>query len=225
MSFFELPWLELAILVPLASSAFVSQLRDPGRAFRAALVFTGMALVLAILAWFAFAESAAAGHDRGSNIQSLLFGHDIFSLDELSAPLVPAVALLHFLTALATARTKMRRFSFSWSLAAEGLNLATFACQDRWVLVGLLALATVPPYVELVVHANRARVYVIHMTLFVAMLVLGWWLIERTDGVPERIAWWTTLPLMIAVLVRCGTVPVHCWITDWFEHASLGIAI
>jgi NADH-quinone oxidoreductase subunit M len=27
-----------------------------------------------------------------------------------------------------------------------------------------------------------------------------------------------------AILVRCGTVPVHCWVTDWFEHASPGIA-
>ena len=27
------------------------------------------------------------------------------------------------------------------------------------------------------------------------------------------------------VLVRCGTVPAHCWVTDWFEHASFGIAL
>ena len=25
--------------------------------------------------------------------------------------------------------------------------------------------------------------------------------------------------------IRCGTVPAHCWVTDWFEHASLGIAL
>ena len=33
------------------------------------------------------------------------------------------------------------------------------------------------------------------------------------------------LPLLVAILVRCGTVPAHCWVTDWFEHASLGIAL
>ena len=32
-------------------------------------------------------------------------------------------------------------------------------------------------------------------------------------------------PLLVAILVRCGTVPAHCWVTDWFEHASLGIAL
>ena len=26
-------------------------------------------------------------------------------------------------------------------------------------------------------------------------------------------------------MVRCGTVPAHCWVTDWFEHASPGIAL
>ena len=33
------------------------------------------------------------------------------------------------------------------------------------------------------------------------------------------------MPLLAAILVRCGTVPAHCWVTDWFEHASLGIAL
>ena len=33
------------------------------------------------------------------------------------------------------------------------------------------------------------------------------------------------MPLLAAILIRCGTVPAHCWVTDWFEHASLGIAL
>jgi NADH-quinone oxidoreductase subunit M len=33
------------------------------------------------------------------------------------------------------------------------------------------------------------------------------------------------MPLLAAILVRCGTVPAHSWVTDWFEHASLGIAL
>ena len=27
------------------------------------------------------------------------------------------------------------------------------------------------------------------------------------------------------MLIRCGVVPAHVWITDWFEHASFGIAL
>ena len=50
--------------------------------------------------------------------QPHLFGRPLFGVDQLSAPLVVLVALLHFLTALATGRTKMRRFSLTWSLAS-----------------------------------------------------------------------------------------------------------
>ena len=78
--------------------------------------------------------------------------------DPLTLPAYPAAVLLlaagalavpggtrHFLTALATARTKMRRFSFSWSLASEATRLATFSCYQPWVLIGLLAVGTIPP--------------------------------------------------------------------------------
>ncbi len=153
-----------------------------------------------------------------------MFGRQLFSLDEVSAPLVPTVALLHFLTALATARTHMRRFSFSWSLAAEAIRLATFSCRDPWVLIGLLAVSTIPPYIELLNRGRPVRVYVLHMGLFIGLLIVGWMLVESSGG-PRLAAWWTTLPLVAAILIRCGTVPAHCWLTDWFEHASLGIAL
>ena len=97
-----------------------------------------------------------------------------FAVDGLSAPLLPLVALLHFLTALATARTKMARFSFAWMLAGEAVRLATFACVNPWLLVGLLAVATVPPLFELTNRQRPTRVYVVHMGPFVALLVAGW---------------------------------------------------
>ncbi len=80
----------------------------------------GTSFACAVLAWLAFYLGIAARADpaleRRSRASSA--GRSSRSTSS-SAPLVPAVALLHFLTALATARTHMRRFSFSWSLAAE----------------------------------------------------------------------------------------------------------
>ena len=96
-------------------------------------------------------------------MQTYLFGRQLFRMDSLSAPLVVVVALLHFLTALATPRTKMRRFSFSWSLFSEAIRLATFSCQEPWLLIGLLAASTVPPLVELLNRGPSPRVYVLHM--------------------------------------------------------------
>jgi NADH-quinone oxidoreductase subunit M len=158
-------------------------------------------------------------------VQPWLFRDQPFRLDDLNAPLLPAVALLHFLMALATARTHMRRYSVSWSLAAAAIRLATFSCHDPWMLVGLLAIATVPPYVELVSRRRPVGVYVLHMALFVVLLTAGWAAVDTAASISSPRAQWGAALLMAAVLVRCGTIPAHCWVTDWFEHASFGIAI
>ena len=225
MNLLELPWLELAIAAALVGSPIVSRFRDPDRAYHWALFFTGTSFACASLAWLSFYQGVPADLTRGYSLQPWLFGRRFLALDELSAPLVPAIALLHFLTAMATARTHMRRFSFSWSLASESIRLATFSVRDPWLLIALLAVATLTPYVELVNRGRPTRIYVLHMGLFVMLLAGGWALVEftaRPDAPPPG---WATLPLVAAILIRCGTVPAHCWLTDWFEHSSLGIAL
>jgi NADH-quinone oxidoreductase subunit M len=225
MKFLALPWLEMAIGVTLFGSIFVSLVRGPDRAYRWALVFTGASFVAAFMAWLAFYLGTPADMIRQASPQKFLFGRQLLGLDELSSPLVPAVALLHLLTALSTARTHMRRFSFSWSLAAESIRLATFSCAEPWILIGLLSLSTLPPYVELLNRGRPTRVYVLHMALFVGLLVLGWSAVGLSGQASGIAPWWATVPLLLAILVRCGTVPAHCWLTDWFEHASPGIAL
>ncbi len=225
MNILYLPWVEFAIAVALIGSPVISRLKDPYRAYRWGLMFTGTSFVCSVLAWLAFYAGMPAELTSRWSVQPIVFGRQIFGLDELNAPLVPSVALLHFVTALSTARTHMRRFSFSYSLAAEALRIATFTCKEPWILIGLLSLATVPPYIELRIRRRPTRVYVVHMALFVGLLVLGWAAVEAAGLRSGRAAWWATLPLLAAILIRCGTVPVHCWLTDWFEHASLGIAL
>jgi NADH-quinone oxidoreductase subunit M len=223
MNFWNVPWLEVSIAVSLVGSVWVSRFRNSVRAFGWGLAFTAAALFCALLACLGF-YLGPAPVGVGWSVQPYLFGRQLFAVDELSAPLVVLVALLHFLTALATGRTKMRRFSLSWSLASEALRLATFASQDPWLLIGLLAVGTVPPYLELVNRRKPTRVYVLHMALFVGLLVLGWAFVDPTKGHETQTAL-ATLPLLAAVLIRCGTVPAHCWVTDWFEHASFGNAL
>src|SRR6185312_9889623 len=80
-----------------------------------------------------------------------------------------------------------------------------------------------PPYFELRNRRRPTRVYILHMSLFAGLLVLGWAGVEATGSVAPPT--WATVVLMAAILVRCGTVPAHCWVTDWFEHTSPGIAL
>ncbi|MDB5352780.1 MAG: NADH:ubiquinone oxidoreductase subunit 4 [Planctomycetota bacterium] len=219
------PWLELAILITLIGSPIVSRMRDPRRAYRFGMAFTGISFACTFLAWLAFYVGTPPELTQRWSLLYYLFGRQFLALDELSAPLVPAVALLHFLTAMSTSRTHMRRFSFSWSLASEAIRLATFSCKEPWILIGLFVVSTIPPYIELVNRRRPTRVYVFHMALFVFLLVAGWAIVESFGRSSGGVPWWAMLPLVAAVLIRCGTVPVHCWLTDWFEHASIGIAL
>ncbi len=188
----QIPWLELAIAVAAVGSLLTSRHRQPGRAYRWGVAFTGASFVCSVLAWLSFSFRDPAPASPIYSIQTPLFGRQLFLLDNLSAPLVPAVSLLHLLAAVATARTHVRRFSYSWSLAAEAIGLATFSTKEPWVLIGLLAASTVPPYVELLNRRRPTRLYVLHMSLFVGLLVFGWAAIE-SPGPSTPAPWWTCL--------------------------------
>ena len=54
MNLFHLPWLEFAIAAGLIGSPIVSRLRDPNRAYRWGLLFTGISFASALLAWLVF---------------------------------------------------------------------------------------------------------------------------------------------------------------------------
>src|SRR5436305_10203079 len=100
MRLWSLPWVELAIVVPLVGALCVSQFRDAVRAFGWGVAFTGGALACALLAALGFYFGPTPVSDW--SVQPALFGQRLLGVDELSAPLLPLVALLHFLTALAT---------------------------------------------------------------------------------------------------------------------------
>jgi NADH-quinone oxidoreductase subunit M len=184
-------------------------------------VCTATVFTCAVLAWLSFYTGVTARDRQDYSVQHALFGCEYLVMDVLGAPLVPGAALLHLLTAVATARTKMRRFSLTWSLISEAIQTAVFSCTIPWLLIGLLAAGTVSPCIELINRGRSVRIYVLHMALFIGLMSLGWALADGESAVSA----WATVPLMAAVLVRCGTVPVHCWVTDWFEHASFGNAL
>jgi NADH-quinone oxidoreductase subunit M len=123
----------------------------------------------------------------------------------------------------------MRRYSFGGALLSEAILLSTLSCRAPWAIVVLLVLGTLPPLWELRTRRKPVQVYLLHMGLFVAMLVLGWFLIEpRQLGESQQAtsdSWWRLAPLLLAVLIRCGIAPFHCWVTDLFEHDTFGTAL
>lgn len=224
MTELHLPWLELSILAPAAGAIAVARCRDSDTARKWCVVVCGVALFFALGAWQDFQLlQANEAHDHW-RILSRWLGDETFVIDQLSAPLFPLSALLYFLTTVATVRTKIRRFSFTASLVSETILLATLSCKDpRWV-IGLLAVGTVPPYLELASRNRPTRAYLVHMLLFVGLMIAGWSFVEHEGN--ERIhTLWAIVPLFGAVLIRAGIAPFHCWVTDLFENATFGTAL
>ena len=220
----HLPWLELTIITPLIGAIVICRLGDPEVARKRTLIVTGLTLFFALGAWEDFSTlHTFEAHDHWDVISPML-GDDAVVIDELSAPLLPLAALLYFLTTLSTLRTKVRRFPFAWTLGSLTLVLAMLSCRSPWGVIGLLAAQAIPPAVELRARGRSMRVFLIHMALFIGLLAGGWAMIDA-EGPKAEHSIWAIGMLIAAVLVRSGCVPVHCWMTDLFENATLGTAL
>lgn len=224
MNELHLPWLEVAVLLPAVGAIFAARTKDFADSRRIGLIVSAASLAAALGAWFDLGYVRAfEARDRWSFIGQFL-GIDLFVVDELSAPLLALGALQHYLTILATLRTKVARFSFASTLVSEAILLATFACRIPWAIVIFLILGAIPPGVEIIRRGRSPRVYLLHMGLFVVLLVAGQSLvgINAGSGVPSVVG---HCLLAAAVLLRSGVVPVHCWMIDLFEKASFGTAL
>lgn len=218
------PWLEFSILLPLLGALACALLPTPEAAQRVATAISVVTLLFTAGEWYDFSlMNTFQAHDHWDMIQ-WIFRHDYFVIDELSAPLLPLTALLYLMTIFSTLRTKLGRFSFSLTLLSESIVLATLSCHSPWMIITLLSLACVPPWVELSRRGASTKIFSIHMGLYIILLVVGWSLTDEAGG-PKSAGLLPATLLTVAVLLRAGVVPVHCWMTDLFEHASFGTAI
>lgn len=219
-----MPWMELAILLPLLGAVTTVWIRDRGLAHQLALTVCTLTLLFTLGEWVDFAGLGKfEAHDHWDLI-AYLFHTDVFVIDELSAPLLPLGALIYLVIVLSTVRTKASRFSFSWTMFSESVLLATLSCRASWVLIGLLIIAVIPPWMELRKRGRCTRVFGLHMGVYAALLLGGYGWLKATEQ-PGEIALVAGAMLTAAALLRSGVAPMHCWMTDLFEKATFGTAI
>lgn len=218
------PWLEIAVLLPLAGSGLTSLIRAATTRQTVALLVGGLTFLAALGAFEDF--STLHVHEAAGDkwrLTTRLFGREAFVVDEFSAPLLPLIALLYLLTNLATLRTKLPRVSFGGILLSESLALALFSSVIPWQIVGLTAAAAVVPFFELRSRQRATGVYVLHMGAFVALLIIGWIFVDvAATSMTSRAA---LALLFLAFAIRCGIFPFHLWLGDLFENASFATAL
>lgn len=222
MTDFYLPWIEAAVVLPLAGATWVHLARRPEFAWRRCLIICGLTLLCTLGAWLDFAArdiDAPAPTDLAAQV----LGSGVFAIDALSAPLLPLASLLYFLTVLSALQTRPGRVSYIGLLVSQSVLLTTLACQMPWVIVVMLTVGALLPWLEMRAAGKPTRVFAIHMLLLVAMLAVGQAVLSL--GLPAPWSHVGVALLVAAVLLRSGIVPVHCWMTDLFEHASFGTAL
>ena len=224
MSELHLPWLELAVLIPLIGGLWVSTLKNRNIARTHSIIICAVAFVCAVGEWIDFSTLRTyEAHDHWDLLASV-FHRDVFVIDELSAPLVPLGAMLYLLTVMTTLRTKVNRFSFGWTLFSESILLATLSCREPWAIIALMSVATLPPLHEMRVRKQSAQFYCLHMGLFIALMVAGQALVPAGASAlnPPVVA---GCLLTAGALLRSGITPLHCWMTDLFEKVTFGTAL
>jgi len=225
MNHLHFPWLLPAILTPLLGAVFVGRVpREAESARKRCIVFASITLALTLGAWLDFSWFERPVDGGGIVAMPSWLWPNLLAVDELNAPLLPMVALIYLLTTVATLRTKIRRFSFAWTLFSEAIAIATLCCENPIGIIALLSIGTLPPLWELRARGKPLRVYAIHMALFVVLMVFGWTVVEM-EGSQRLHSLWAIIPLLIAVFIRTGIAPFHCWMTDLFEHATFGTAL
>ncbi len=193
------PWLSLLSLVPALGVGAV--LLFPRFSHKIGIGVTLAALVMAVGSWVELGPLKIA-------VDPWL---PLLSLDHLGAPLVfcctvTAAAVLY--TMPRSHRTPELAAKF---LLSETILLLTFSTVNPWFLAALFTAGALLPWFEI-----RSRGFALYMAVSVLCFILG------VAAGPTR---WFCLPLVAAVLIRKGILPLHSWLPSFFQSARFGTSL
>lgn len=223
MSTLHFPWIELSVALPFLGACCLPR-ANAEYCRKLSLAISALTLLATSCAWVDFQTVSASNVCDPWGLLSQGLGWEPLVIDRLSAPLLPLIALLFFLTRLATARTKIIRFPFKLNLLMEATALAAYASKESWLIIALLTLEATIPLIEIQLRGRSCRVYLIYMSLFVALMVGGQC---AREALPANLGgdYAAVVALTLAMLIRGGIAPFHSWIPDLFDRAAFGTAL
>ncbi len=202
--------LTLALLAPLAGALAVVLTRDVQRAQG---VCTG-----ALATTLALASAAALqAHLSGYGVIPLAL--NAFGIDPVAAPILPVIALVHLLTAVGTAKSRVNHGRCLRLLLSVFFALAATTSATGPVLIAMLAAAAVLPAWDLKGLGRSLRGYLVYMLPALCLIVAGW--AGQGGSSPDLSA-----GLMLAgLLIYGGMAPGHAWAPSLFERGSFGASM
>ena len=203
MNWTSLPLLELTLLLPLIGAVITFFVKTPTLAARFSLAILVASLAAATLTNLAFPQTSLSWTKN-------------FAVDDLAAPMLPALGLLHLITLLGTAKSRVSAPFCVRILLSAFLSYAAVTCRTPRMLAALLILGVFLPLWDLRSRRQPLRGYLLHMGLFVTLLLLSW----QFEGQKASAGL-----LLVALLLRGGILPLHGWLPTLFRGAAYGTAI
>jgi len=209
MNLSAFPWLDATLLLPLIGAATVALIKLPAAAARWSLGFMLATLASAVATAVAFFSAPESG--------TLHWG--TFKADDLAAPMLPVLAILHLLTLLGTSKFYLTPIFCVRMLISASATMAAVTCQTGAVLISLMVLVALLPVWGLKSRGQRARGFLIYVGPFIALLLLGWSFARESAPV------WAVGLLLVAIKLGGGIVPLHGWLPTLFQRAGFGTAM
>ncbi len=208
MNALTLPWLPITLLLPLVGAVVVAPFKDPTRAARWTLGFLIATFLTAIGTTTLFLVVGPLG--------SRLAG---FRVDNIAAPMLPVLCVLHALTLLGTAKSRLApRFCVRLLFSASA-TLAAVTTQSGTVLILLMVIVALLPVWDLRSRGRSARGFLFYVVPFISLLVISWVVADGASPV------WAIGLLLVALKLCGGIVPLHGWLPTLFQRAGFGTAM
>ncbi len=199
ISTLHFPWLTLLFLSPVLGIGAVFLWREASHEIGIGATLLG--LMMAAASWI----------ELGSHKAVVDPWFPLLTLDELGAPLVFCCAVTTAAVLFTMPKSHRTPELSAKFLASEAILFLTFSTVNPWFLAFLFAAGPVLPWFE-----ARSRLFAFYMAASVLLFTLG------VAAGPSQ---WACLPLVAAVLIRKGILPLHTWMPSFFQTARFGTAL